>query len=1171
MNKLALAAALTLLPSPLLATGLFQDNFNAPDSANFDAAALTGRRGGTLATNVVLRSGRVQHRLLGNRVRIDRPTAGGTGNVRFDDASVIPTVARFNFGGALSGSTVLSEGGLRIALDWLPVNATDTNWLSFCAGIPGTDVGQRVNDAGTDFGILFRNNGGIQHFNNGSPTTPTTTFPVTPLGLHRVVIELSISSFTDAANGASDVTAKAWVDGNLVLAGASFNLEGNASAFYIELGTNIAGAQVDNVVVSGLNGVAHSIAGSSFFTSATAGTLIGTLRPELSSTNPEALTYSLVSGDGDVDNAKFQITGSRLEAGAFNFNGELDNTIYSVRVRATGATSTRTSDEIHLLKIIADSDIDGIIDSYEIAKAGNLTDLNGLAAGPGPGAGTGNFDADGLTDLQEYNLRATYDLNPLLADTDGDGVSDGVEVNGAAPRPPSNPVVADTDGDGLTDGVESNTGTFVNAADPGTNAANYDTDGDLFPDGYEITRGSSPLDAASRATLPAGLTTTVLTTDEDSGIAPSRFYTHKISGGYAATVNGVAFLPLTTTIPAPDFTWTANINATTAANFNHFGANTLNGWDPSLGNISGLGLLDLFGGFTYSGTGPIRGAFQRYTLSNLTPGQQYNLKLYIRPWGKNATAGPSGRPVSLTYTNGAQTLNAYVLEDRTGVMTGTGNEDSAYYLSFPYTADGTSMTLEARVPATTVATSGSFHLYGLTNEAVGVVIADTDGDGLVDTWEIEKAGNLTDLNGLGAGPGPGTGSGNFDGDTLTDLQEYNLRFTYDLNPKAADTDGDTLEDGSELTGAGARIPTNPTKADSDGDGLSDGAESNTGTFVGNTNTGSNPNDYDTDNDLMPDGYEVARGSNANDSASFPTFPAGLTAVALTTDDSTGISATKVYTHKLSGGSGVTLNGVVFDPLRPNQAVTDFDWTAQLGNAAAATRNEIPGPPLNTWDPVAGGVTGTGLQSMLSGFTYSGNGADPSSFQTFTLSNLTIGRQYDLRLYIRAWAKAIPSGRINILTFTNGLQVYNAYVLEDRPAAMLGSGTDDSAYYLSFPYTAQATSLGIEARVPTATIAASGSFHLYGLTNEAVGEVQPPYEIADITLQTTPVLAVNLTCKTVPGATYAVDYSTDLTATGQPGGWIQLATGIASGGATTTYQDTVAVGIGARIFYRFRRL
>ncbi len=52
----------------------------------------------------------------------------------------------------------------------------------------------------------------------------------------------------------------------------------------------------------------------------------------------------------------------------------------------------------------------------------------------------------------------------------------------------------DRDEDTLLNGVETNTGTFVDADDTGTDPANSDTDGDGIPDGEEVTNGTDPND-----------------------------------------------------------------------------------------------------------------------------------------------------------------------------------------------------------------------------------------------------------------------------------------------------------------------------------------------------------------------------------------------------------------------------------------------------------------------------------------------------------------------------------------------------------------------------------------------------------------------------------------------------------------------------------------------------
>lgn len=741
MKRFAVPVILSLLlPVGAHATGFFSDTFNAPDSASFDASDLLGRRGGLLADSTQLRSGRIQHSLSVNRVRLAR--VDGSGNLRFQDGFSLPTAVLTDFAGIATGPSILNEGGLRIAFTWTPANNTDANWLSFSAGYNTLDVAQRVNAAQTDFGLLFRNNGGTQYFNNNAGTTGGT-FAVPAVQPHRAVIELAVTSFADAAQGVSDITANAWVDGTQVLTNYAFNLENNLGLFHMELGSNIAGSFVDNLIVSGLNGVAQSLSNYDFFSNAALGSLVGILQPELSSTNQEPLTFSLVSGDGDMDNSKFRITGDRLEAGGFSFLPEPDGTRYSVRVKATGTLSGKVSEEIYLLKVVADSDNDGLVDTWEEDKAQNLTDLKGNASGPGPGPGTGNFDGDTLTDLQEYNLRATYDLNPKAADTDGDTLEDGSEITGVAPRPATNPTRADTDADGLSDAVETNSGNFGNAGDPGTNPTDYDSDNDLFPDGYEAIRGSSPLDIIALPALPPGLVIGALTSDETSGISGSKFYTHKISGASPATVNGVTFDVLTVAAAVADFTWTASINETMAA----ARAEIVDGitpagntWVPGVSGVTGAGLTELLRGFVYGSTADLPGRSQRYLLSNLAPGQAYDVRLYVRPW---APAAGSGRPLSLTFTNGTQTVNAYVLEDRPGSMLNNGNQHSAYYLSFPYTAQGTELVIDAVVPATTLAVSGSWHLYGLTNEGIGLVPVTFEITGLTLQSTPVPAANLT--------------------------------------------------------------------------------------------------------------------------------------------------------------------------------------------------------------------------------------------------------------------------------------------------------------------------------------------------------------------------------------------------------------------------------------------
>lgn len=62
--------------------------------------------------------------------------------------------------------------------------------------------------------------------------------------------------------------------------------------------------------------------------------------------------------------------------------------------------------------------------------------------------------------------------------------------------------VLDTDNDGLSDGVETNTGTFFDANDTGTDPNKIDTDGDGLYDGYEVANGTDPTVAGNGKAVP---------------------------------------------------------------------------------------------------------------------------------------------------------------------------------------------------------------------------------------------------------------------------------------------------------------------------------------------------------------------------------------------------------------------------------------------------------------------------------------------------------------------------------------------------------------------------------------------------------------------------------------------------------------------------------------------
>jgi len=127
-------------------------------------------------------------------------------------------------------------------------------------------------------------------------------------------------------------------------------------------------------------------------------------------------------------------------------------------------------------------------------------------------------------------------------------------------------------------------------------------------------------------------------------------------------------------------------------------------------------------------------------------------------------------------------------------------------------------------------------------------VTDSDGDGFPDDyeWDHTTPPSTTALN-----PGDDLEHASA-GDGLTNWEEFQLG----TDPNDPDTDGDTLEDGPELAGVGARPPTDPTKLDTDADGSDDGVESNTATWLSASDTGTNPIVPDTDADGLRDGVET---------------------------------------------------------------------------------------------------------------------------------------------------------------------------------------------------------------------------------------------------------------------------------------------------------------------------
>lgn len=690
---------------PLLTNGqdlLFRDNFDAPDTNNLDLSEQAGRRSGAVP-GIQVRSSRIQHGIAGNQLNF---LDNRTGRIRFHadpDNNNATAGTWHNWAGPATGPLVLDGGGIRVEFDWNAGNNTSENWISVNMGISGPGVGEpgfRVNHAETDVGMLFRYNGLTQIFDNGVNLGPQGEFPAT-VGLRHVVMDFLFNSFGEG----NPVSVVASVDGIEVFNGGGFTWSNNFGELYFEIGT-LENTLIDNLEISTVTSIYNvALSAREFASGAPQGTLIGELSAEAGG-SPDPSTFLFVDGDGDIDNDKFQINGGRLEVGAFDFTGanSIQGQQFSVRVRGTGSD---TREKIFTLVANKDDDFDSLPDAWENRWVGNLDDLSGGNSGQ-------DFDNDNLSDAVEYEASLTYpDIDPTLADTDGDTLSDGEEINPTGDRPQTDPTMSDSDLDGLSDLVETNSGVLVDENDTGTNPTERDTDGDFAYDGWEISLASNPFDANERPGPVGPVTIVPITDDASSGIDPSKTYTHLVSGGGPAVVNGVAFATLSLEESPLNFFWDTGTNTRNVVLGNN------GDWLPFDTGV-GPGLQQLLGSFTYSGSGASPGSFQTYVLTGLTPGESYDLRIYSRVWSN----GFSGRPIDLIFTNGSEVVQPFnpLPFDQPGIVTGSGNNNEAYFVNYRYTAQTSEMTIEAQVPLKGEDPSGSHHLYALTNEVSSGVL-----------------------------------------------------------------------------------------------------------------------------------------------------------------------------------------------------------------------------------------------------------------------------------------------------------------------------------------------------------------------------------------------------------------------------------------------------------------
>jgi hypothetical protein len=536
-----------------------------------------------------------------------------------------------------------------------------------------------------------------------------------------------------------------------------------------------------------------------------------------------------------------------------------------------------------------DSDGDGLNDNWENDHFGNLDQ-----------DGEGDPDNDGLSNAREFTLTS----NPAEADTDNDGLNDGDEIAAG-----TNLFVTDTDADGLADGAETNTGNFVSDSDTGTDPLVTDSDGDGATDGTEVTFQTDPNDAEDTPTGITELDTiSVLPTGSYDMIAGSRKFSAYVEndGTHSWILVGRG---------REGWTWDAN-------------------GQGAVDDVSTIGTSSAFVPATYS-TATINELIANS--GSVLTDVEIRIKRASNPAGtafEEARWRPIGESDWRWNFDTGMTVDYEVVETNgaPGGQTGVringntrdfelGGNDADRIFTWAWGGHNNLMgfSMGNTVPGADNATTfiwdhpnnGFNHAIPYTEVYIRLKnptvpeLADTDGDGIFDIVEEGLAGDLDELT-----------AGDDDGDGLDSPDEIN---THGTNPLAADSDGDNLNDGAEITGG-----TNPNKADSDGDGINDDVE-----IAG----GTNPNKADSDDDGWDDLLELAFGSDPNDVNSLPSTGDDLSLLGYWDFDDTSDQAVAVDQSPF-GLNGAIINGAAYSADGEGHSGTAGDYSMNFGAAGA---------------------------------------------------------------------------------------------------------------------------------------------------------------------------------------------------------------------------------------------
>jgi transglutaminase-like putative cysteine protease len=508
---------------------------------------------------------------------------------------------------------------------------------------------------------------------------------------------------------------------------------------------------------------------------------------------------------------------------------------------------------------------------------------------------TGDFDGDGLSDLQEFihgtNLTdddsdddGLFDgeevlvifTDPLNPDTDGDGISDGEEIHKGSDGYYTNPLKPDTDNDGLEDGVEIDT--------VGTDPTNPDTDDDGLEDGFEYNNdfnltqdGIQRLDPLNRDTDGGGVKDGTEYYNSLDPLDPTDDITLRDTDDDGLTDEDE--IELGTDLNNPDSDKDGLLDGKEVHGFKTDplrpdtdddglldGEETVSGNDgyitePTNNDTDGDGLNDSYESLILH-TDPTKKDTDNDNLNdNIEIDDSDGLKTSPTSWDSDGDGLPDGWQD--LNQNSIKDLGEYEDRNLNGKLeSGSWNGGAGPGETDPTVQDTDgggaldSDEVTAKTPHNPLDASDDDD------------IIDTDRDGLTDLEEddvygTDKNRSDTDNDGIGDFEEVFAGKDGYitdplrpdtDNDTIFDGEEVIAGFDgYITSPITNDTDNDTLTDQDEIY----FYKTDPTKKDTDGDGTPDNMEVKLGGGRSSNRAsarGTDPNDPDSDDDGLPDGF-----------------------------------------------------------------------------------------------------------------------------------------------------------------------------------------------------------------------------------------------------------------------------------------------------------------------------